>query len=70
MMMFKSPNKRTVWTRTAEECYKRGCNCEDCPIQKIMETRCKMKESVLALVRMYGKPVNIRSNADVCISSD
>jgi len=44
------------WTRTAIFCYERGGNCRGCPIKNIMETECKMKYSVIQLVRNIGKP--------------
>jgi hypothetical protein len=43
------------WTKGAVECYKRGCVCSNCPVIDIFPN-CKMKYSVLSLVRQYGKP--------------
>ena len=48
------------WTKAAEECYLLGCNCSKCNIYKIYFSKsvfkCKMKETVIELVRKYGKP--------------
>ena len=44
------------WTQGSIECYKRGCQCTDCPTFNILGDKCKMKESVLTLVRLYGRP--------------
>lgn len=44
------------WSITAVFCYKRGCVCENCPVQKELETKCKMKSSVIELVRVLGIP--------------
>ena len=48
------------WTPTAKECYQLGCNCSKCNLYKIYFTKslfkCKMKETVIELVRKYGKP--------------
>ena len=53
--LFKVPMYRK-WTSTAVFCYKRGCNCKDCPIQEIIEEECQMKYSVMMLVKNIGKP--------------
>ena len=60
------------WTRSAVECYDRGCICfatpvhggvdahlkgvQPCPIFKNYRFRCQMKQSVLYLCRKLGKP--------------
>jgi len=44
------------WTKTAVECYQRGCDCSDCYIRTMISTKCRMKESVFELVRTFGKP--------------
>ena len=56
------------WTPTAIECYSIGCNCSKCNLFKIYfaqsVNRCKMKESVIELVRRIGAPnVNKELNA-------
>lgn len=48
------------WTRSAVDCYKIGCNCSRCNIPLIMETPCKMKYSVLELVKKFGKPITTK----------
>lgn len=44
------------WTPSAVDCYFRGCICKGCPIQEILGNRCRMKQSVLKLVKKFGKP--------------
>lgn len=48
------------WTPTAIECYKLGCNCSKCNVHKIYFVgrtfKCKMKETVIELVRKFGIP--------------
>lgn len=44
------------WTKGSKECYFRGCRCADCPTFQILGDKCKMKESVINLVRRYGAP--------------
>lgn len=45
------------WTPTAIECYERGCNCSTCPIQKYIKSqKCQMKNTVIELVKILGKP--------------
>lgn len=51
-----SENHLTRWTESAIDCYERGCVCNGCFMTKILETRCLMKSTVIALVRKFGKP--------------
>lgn len=47
------------WTRSAIECYLRGCKCRGCQYEEFFRTsvyKCKMKEAVFCLVRKYGAP--------------
>lgn len=44
------------WTRSAKECYERGCICKGCLINEQMEEKCQMKYTVIDLVKKYGKP--------------
>lgn len=44
------------WTRSAVDCYKLGCNCSLCNIPDFIETPCRMKATVLTLVRKLGTP--------------
>lgn len=49
-----------IWTPTAIDCYKLGCRCSKCNIYKIYFAnapyKCKMKETVIELVRKLGAP--------------
>ena len=56
------------WTPTAIECYQIGCRCSICAVNNVYfknsTLKCKMKETVIELVRKYGVPVkktNIRN---------
>lgn len=48
------------WTPTAIDCYKLGCMCSKCNLYKIYfqdkSSKCKMKETVIELVRKLGIP--------------
>lgn len=44
------------WTESSIYCYKRGCQCSGCFYQKILSSPCMMKNTVLELVKLYGKP--------------
>lgn len=48
------------WTPTAIECYTLGCNCSKCNLYKIYFSqsifKCKMKDTVIELVRKIGRP--------------
>lgn len=46
------------WTKGAKECFFRGGRCEGCITFGILGYRCRMKQSVLELVRKYGVPTN------------
>lgn len=52
---FKFP-KYSRWTRSAKDCYFLGCICSLCPVYQIIGKKCRMKQTVLALVRKLGKP--------------
>ena len=49
-----------IWTPTAIDCYNIGCRCSRCNLYKIYFEKnvfkCKMKETVIELVRKYGVP--------------
>jgi hypothetical protein len=55
-----------VWTPTAIDCYKLGCRCSMCNLYKIYFShgsfKCKMKETVIELVRKIGAPDIIGEN--------
>ena len=48
------------WTPTAVDCYALGCACSKCNIYRFyfLNTggRCKMKDTVIELVRKFGAP--------------
>ena len=48
------------WTPTAIECYQLGCSCSKCNIYKFYfiesDFKCKMKDTVIELVRRIGAP--------------
>lgn len=52
------PNR---WVPLSIYCYKIGCNCSICDINKIIESKCRMKQVVIELVRKFGAP-NIERN--------
>ena len=55
------------WSKGARECYKIGCNCLICEIvPEWFKDRCKMRGSVIELVRVLGKPFN-RLDSEVVI---
>lgn len=49
-----------IWTQSAIDCYKIGCNCQKCNLYQIYfnntSTKCKMKDTVIELVRRIGAP--------------
>ena len=62
----KNKNKPKVhrWTKSAIDCYNSGCRCSECEYSKILASPCKMKKTVLELVRIFGKPENIKCTAE------
>lgn len=56
-MSYTTSAKPRFWTKIAIECYERNCICEDCYYSRL-EEKCKLKNTVLALVRLYGVPKN------------
>lgn len=49
------------WTPTAVDCYRLGCCCSKCNLYKLYFEnsifQCKMKETVIELVRLLGVPI-------------
>ena len=52
----KENNKLNRWTQSAIECYLIGCTCSKCYLYPILKDRCRMKKTVIELVRQFGKP--------------
>ena len=50
------------WTPMATDCYKIGCRCSICKIPLFIESKCRMKNAVLELVRKFGKPITKRGD--------
>ena len=44
------------WTQTAIDCYNLGCNCNKCKLKNIISSECCMKQTVILLVKKFGKP--------------
>lgn len=45
------------WTQAAKDCYERGCVCEGCFFNDFFSGyKCRMKASVIELVRLFGAP--------------
>lgn len=51
------------WTYSAIQCYRNGCNCDNCELIKGLETvnkyNCQMKKAVFALIKKLGMPPEI-----------
>lgn len=54
--MIPVTKKYRYWTPGAIECYQRGCVCESCLTGQIMEQHCRMKSSVIQLLKTLGPP--------------
>lgn len=56
MARFEEP-KYLRWSEGAIRCYAIGCNCNKCDIYpEDIKKKCRMKQSVMILVRDIGKP--------------
>lgn len=44
------------WTQSAIECYNIGCDCSKCQYSRILLTPCQMRNTVILLVKKFGKP--------------
>ena len=51
--------KNKKWTQSSKDCYKRGCRCNGCIYQKLLSSPCRLKETVIDLVREFGAPEEI-----------
>ena len=55
MIFNNDPNMRR-WTEAAIYCYERKFNCKGCHFSEMMESKCQMRDTVMALYRKFGKP--------------
>lgn len=53
------------WTIGAKECYQCGCNCKGCYYSFL--DSCRMKCTVLGLVRVLGIPKELEKNTEEII---
>lgn len=56
-------NGQRRWTVSAVECFKRGCVCSGCFYENFFTNnsqKCQMKGAVMELVRVFGKPEQVR----------
>ena len=53
------------WTIGAKECYQRGCNCKGCYYSFL--DCCRMKYTVLGLVRVLGIPKELEKKKEEII---
>jgi hypothetical protein len=61
----ETPPIRKRWTKSAIDCYNRGCKCSECEYSKILTSPCQMKKTVIELVRVLGKPNIKRTVEDI-----
>lgn len=52
----KMQNPPYYWSKASIECYEIGCRCSQCYIADDLKAKCKMKQTVLNLVKLYGAP--------------
>ena len=50
------------WTNAALDCYEIGANCRNCKLPKDIKKICHMKERILKIVKLYGKPYDRKNN--------
>lgn len=69
MYQFSTTDSESIarnWTPSAIDCYQIGCSCHKCNLNKIYflnsNIKCKMKESVIELVKKFGVPKEVREN--------
>ena len=46
------------WTRQAAVCYCIGSVCSKCDIPEDMRSKCQMRDTMIELVTLHGKPSN------------
>lgn len=59
--------KHRRWSKAAKYCYERGAECCDC-IYDFIESDCKMRKTILELVKIFGKPKNIISKKEFVLA--
>lgn len=56
------------WTKTACACYLRGCRCSGCYYEWFFRDspyKCKMKYTILELIKKFGLPENLQNKFGV-----
>lgn len=71
---YESKTNIMRWTKSAMDCYQRGCVCEGCFINeyfcKVSGWTCQMKAAVLASVAKFGIPAHLNRCKDELILED
>lgn len=53
------------WTPSAVDCYERKCRCNGCILAEILETPCKMKYTVIQIIKVKGLPPKELKNINI-----
>ena len=52
----RAHNNTLSWTQSALECYELGGICKKCSMPIDVQQRCKMRDTIKRIVKIYGKP--------------
>ena len=52
----RAHNNTLSWTQSALECYELGGICKKCSMPLDVQQRCRMRETIKRIVKIYGKP--------------
>lgn len=58
----RAHNNSLSWTQSALECYEIGGICKKCSMPVDIQQRCKMRDVIKRIVRIYGKPYDRENN--------
>ncbi len=50
------PLEMLKWTPQAQDCYNRGCICQGCIINDVVETKCHLKNIIPKILEQCGVP--------------
>ena len=55
-------NEGCSWTQSALDCYEIGATCKLCKLSGDIKRKCCMRDKIIEIVRIYGKPYDRDNN--------
>lgn len=59
---YKRHCELNTWTQSALDCYEIGATCKLCKLSGDIKRKCCMRDKIIEIVRIYGKPYDRDNN--------